>query len=133
MIVLHKFSEIEDIQTTGVLPEIFDLTNEEINLHKEILVLTELYKAPLFTNLNCEFLSLPDSLSPKEILDKIETKLGIFPTIQLILIDKSDNESLITFLNKYLPNVLITSLELNNQSENYFDKIVKSTLGIRLN
>jgi hypothetical protein len=107
---------------------------DQITQNKEILVLTTRFIAPLFTNLNCAYLPLTED--PKIALDNVRNELSKNHEIKLIIIE-GENPDLIKHLQRNLPpNILITGLELevknSNQSQTYFDLLVKKTLGIRI-
>lgn len=125
----------------GLIPEPEKNTEKkDLKTHPQLLVLTQNYKFPLFSNLNGVCLSVVETYQEKLALEQIQTTLEENPEITLILIDLPNPEKLIKYLQKALPQgILITSLDLEKNSQNidsnqtFFDQIVKQTLGVRLN
>jgi hypothetical protein len=134
--VLLKFSTRSQIQE-----RVDKLPNFTINQSKsesfavdakpQLIVLTQDYFSPLFTNLNCVY--CPLSSDRDLTLQNIGKELILHPDIKMILVNRNDSD-LLKYLQKHLPSdVLVSSFELeNHSSENYFDTITKKTLGIKL-
>jgi hypothetical protein len=145
--VIHKFTSNKNSEKTleGLIPENYvdekAEENKDLKEHPQILVLTQDYKFPLFTNLNSICLSISNNFEEKQVLDEVQSVIKQNLEISLVLIDLADCEKLVTYLQKHLPQgILVTSLNLEKVSQEqdakqstFFDKIVKQTLGIRLN
>lgn len=130
--VLSVFSGIQDTfsQKKDIsIPE-FKSVGEVVE-KPEILVLTQDYLSPLFINLNCRYLALPDNA--KIALQETQIILSQETTIKLVLVD-SEDQILINYLQKHLPtNLLISSVQFRNYSQGaFFDQIVRRTLGVKL-
>lgn len=143
--VIHKLSDENPKKTSslGLIPEPDSSqdSKKDLKQHPQLLVLTQNYKFPLFTNLNGVCLTVKDETEEKEVLDEIQAVIEQNQEISLILIDLLEAEKLIKYLQKNLPaGILVTSLGLektaqvdDGNSQTFFDKIVKQTLGVRLN
>lgn len=116
--------------TEWQLPET-TTTPGSLSTKPNILVLTSEVYAPLFINLNCEYLPISEDLP--ELLKAVTQTITNNPEIKLILIN-SDNESIETYLHKYLTSdVLITTIEFTKFAQDaFFDRLVRKTLGVRL-
>lgn len=127
--VLSDLEESHKHSTDINVPEVKPAA--EVSERAEILVLTREYLSPLFVNLNCKY--LPILAEPKETLKSIEYVLAEESEIKLILIDAQD-EKLVQYLQKNLPqNLLITSVQFENfAKDDFFDQIVRKTLGVKL-
>ncbi len=127
--VLSKLQErsknLDDLNVPEVRPA------EDLAEKPEILVLTRELLSPLFVNLNCRYLPILEEYT--DTLKSIEQVLNEEQEIQLILIDAKD-EKLVQFLQKRLPQgLLITSVQFENFSnDDFFDQIVRKTLGVKL-
>jgi len=116
--------------TEWQLPET-TTTPGSLSTKPNILVLTSEIYAPLFINLNCDYLPISEDLP--ELLKAVTQIITNNPEIKLILIN-SDNEKIETYLHKHLTsNVLITTIEFTKFAQNaFFDSLVRKTLGVRL-
>ncbi len=140
--VMYIFSNLETKDTFGDFGIVAEEqnTNQTLEENPEILVFTEPSHFPLFVNLNCEVEEIPGDVDPKEILDIIQSFIEKSPSIELVLVDKENTGKLIPYLKRHLPaNILVTELSFSSlasgggEDKTFFDKIVKKTLGVRLN
>jgi len=101
------------------------------SLNPQIIVVTTDYLSPLFININA--LCAPIAIDNKETLANVEKLLAENPEVKTILVNTS-SEKIVDFLKKHLSNTLfIAQLNLDSdESDNFFDKITKKTLGIKL-
>ncbi|MEM1312493.1 MAG: hypothetical protein AAGF07_03450 [Patescibacteria group bacterium] len=97
----------------------------------QIIVLTQDFFSPLFINLNCVYSPIVED---KEVtLRNIDKELLQHSEIKMVLVNSPDLE-LIKYLKKHLPSdIIVSTFELeNHQTQNFFDRITKKTLGIKL-
>lgn len=106
-------------------------TDQVLNSEADICVFASNYLRPLFVNLNCYF--HPKLESNADILEKIQKVLKTNPNVKMILIENLDT-AFQRLLSKKLPHgLIISSIDLDKKdTESYFDRIVKKTLGVRL-
>jgi hypothetical protein len=142
--VIQKLSENLEDKIVEFDSDLETDSTEGLKKEPQILIITESHKAPLFININCLFSPLQKSTDLKETLDEIQSDIEQNPSISLVLIDLEDSQKIINYLQKHLPsNILVTSLGLTeienmknqtkNNNQTFFDKVVKQTLGVRLN
>lgn len=119
-----ELSEYEPVEAE------IDRLDVELSLTPQILVLGSQYLAPLFVNIQCEFQT--PAITQEDILQQIQRVIQQNASIELVLIENAEKETL-TYLKKRLPeSVLVSPLNLEMGQENFFDFIVKKTLGVRL-
>jgi len=108
------------------------LTESELSPEPEMLIISSNNIKPLIKNLNCIFVA---SDSTKEIIvEKTKESLNQFTSIKLIIVDTQDLELLYALKKANTDNVLMVELNFSGtQENNFFDALVKQTLGINLN
>lgn len=104
----------------------------ELAAEPEMLIISSNNIKPLMNNLNCIFVA---SDSSKEVIvEKAKAALNDFSTIKLIIVDTQDQELLYALKKANTTNVLLVELNFSGtQENNFFDLLVKQTLGINLN
>lgn len=116
---------IVQIESKKVIPEL----TQELAENPEIIVVASSAIEPLLININCLFVRNSD---PVQVLKtNISKLLQDFESIKLILVDNQD--LLEALSNQKFEGILISQINfVDNQSDNFFDDLVKKTLGIRL-
>ena len=109
-----------------------DVLETELGTEPEMLIISSNNIKPLINNLNCIFVA---SASTKEIIvEKTKAALNDFNSIKLIIVDTQDQELLHSLKKSNTNNVLLVELNFSGtQENNFFDILVKQTLGINLN
>lgn len=123
VIIDSEYKEI-DIDTTED-----DSALEQI---QEILVVADNNLAPLFININCQFLDfIPDI---KLLLVEIKKCLKINTSLKILIIESYFEPEKIKFLQQNLPELLVTEFDTKTKASgvSFFDDLVKSTLGVKL-
>jgi len=122
------------------LSEIKSINKQESELNEveekpQILVITDHHLAPLFTNINCVFQDINQSVEQnlhhaKQVLQK-ETQISLVLIVSLTPAATTTYQALQHRLGN---KVFVTSLDFSSQNDknSYFDEIVKKTLGVRL-
>jgi vacuolar-type H+-ATPase subunit F/Vma7 len=131
--ILSKFGQKN--QENNFKPTSKNLTEATaVNDNPEIVVICDSFEAPLFINLNCQFLPILED--HKLVLENLQKTLMANPEIKLVIIESLDSQDLIKILQRNIDsNILVTALDLktkNNSEKTFFDHLVKKTLGIRL-
>lgn len=106
-------------------------SNLEYNQNPEMILITSNAIKPLISNLNCIF--VPND-EPKEIVSNlVTTSLNQYSDIKLIIIDSQEPELIQAVKKANITNALLVELNFSsNQEDNFFDVLVKQTLGINL-
>ena len=126
---LNQKTKSDSLGSTNLKENLSDFAN--ITTTSQIIVITQDYLSPLFTNLNCVY--VPIANENRQTLENINFSLLENLEVKTILVNSSDKK-LFNFLKKHLTNNLfVAQLDLDNsESEGFFDKITKKTLGIKL-
>ena len=98
-----------------------------------ILVVTNELEAPLFANLNCDYVLISESESDN--LTNVQSKLDQSNGISLVLVACRHSSGMVKLLEKKLiTQALITNIDLSitQKEDNFFDTIARKTLGYRL-
>jgi hypothetical protein len=123
---------------SGLMATAPDLTNtHSFSNNPQSLVITSLYKTPLFKNINAICLD-SQKLSHNQIIQELKLLIKDNNDISIIFIDTdyvTESHSLEKFIKKQpeLKNIYVSNIKLSEISEdNFFDEIVMSTLGVKL-
>lgn len=102
-----------------------------LSLQPEILIFSDKVLHPLFTNIN----SFVEEMSGdfKLLYNTIIKHISENNSIKLILLISDVDSKDLEHIQKRLPEgVIISSINFENSDSDYFDNIVKTTLGVRL-
>ncbi len=131
---LHTLNLLQDEGKTNRSEKDLEGGSEgEENLSKEpeILVITKGFLAPLFVNINCDYILDKEGSELLEEAEKYAKKNTHLKMVLAINKDRAFENSLKKRLDS---NILIATLEIDDISESkgFFDQIVRSTLGINI-
>lgn len=105
--------------------------NQEFSTEPEMIIITSNIIKPLVNNLNCIFVSNDET--EEIIASTVTSNLNQFSQIKLIIIDSQDLELIKKVKKANITNALVVELNFSsNQEDNFFDTLVKQTLGINL-
>ena len=125
---LHKLVGFENLVSGGV--ELSEEAQPEILEATPILVVTEPRFFPLYKNLGIEYVSL---VWPVEQLVKRIHEEVTHRRYEMVLVDTQDEEVLAQLRKKFKGEVLVSGFSMQpSEGEDFFAKIVKDTLGVRL-
>ncbi|GAB4143935.1 MAG: hypothetical protein OHK0017_01940 [Patescibacteria group bacterium] len=140
--VIYTFSrlELETINNIDLNELISSLEPDQDNLEYSdkpgILVVCNESLSPLFANLNCECITRTSN--HQLMVSQLKDVLANEPTIQMILIEGYHTEELVKYIRPSIDSsIVITQIHISHNSrgdepQNFFDDLVKQTLGVRL-
>lgn len=133
--VLYKIylvSSSSDTETSQLNLSVESQTTAiEFNNLPEILIIASTSIKPFVENLDCIFID--NSSLKDDIANQVSVNLSEFESIKLLIIDSQDLDLLHKIKKVNTKNVLVTQLNFSSsQEDNFFDVLVKQTLGINL-